>query len=133
MKSLFKNIVLYIFLKYLVFYVLMMFKNNNYMLIRINELKTGGDWFYYLWIFLFLPIVRTILFSAPIYFSFKLKKFFLFPLLIGAVFLAEYFLYTQLASTTDLMNGVYLEIIGVLLFFLFFYRDIVLVYKQQAK
>ncbi len=47
LKSSFKNIVLYTFLKYLFLYVLLMFKNNNYMLIRINDLKTGGDWFYY--------------------------------------------------------------------------------------
>lgn len=132
-KTSFKNITLYIFIKYLIFYVVLMFKNNNYMLIRIDELKTGGDWFYYLWIFLYLPIVSTILSSVPIYFSFKLKKNLLFTLLIGAVFIAEYFLYTYLASTTDRMNGVYLEIIGILIFLLFFYRHIVLIFRQQAK
>jgi hypothetical protein len=132
-KNSFKNIILYIFVKYLIFYVVLMFKNNNYMLIRIDELKTGGDWFYYLWIFLYLPIVSTILFSVPIYFSFKLKKNLLFTLLIGAVFIAEYFLYTYLASTTDRMNGVYLEIIGILIFLLFFYRHIVLILRKQAK
>jgi hypothetical protein len=132
-KNSFKNIMLYIFVKYLIFYVVLMFKNNNYMLIRIDELKTGGDWFYYLWIFLYLPIVSTILFSVPIYFSFKLKKNLLFTLLIGAVFIAEYFLYTYLASTTDRMNGVYLEIIGILIFLLFFYRHIVLILRKQAK
>ncbi len=133
MKSSFKNIALYIFLKYFIFYVLLMFKNNNYTLIRINELKTIGDWFYYLWIFLYLPIVSTVLFSAPIYFSFKLKRGFLFILLILTFFLGEYFLYTYLASTTDIMNGVYLEIISVLLFFLFFYRHIILLFNRQTK
>jgi len=132
-KNSFKNIMLYIFVKYLIFYVVLMFKNNNYMLIRIDELKTGGDWFYYLWIFLYLPIVSTILFSVPIYFSFKLKKILLFTLLLGAVFVAEYFLYTYLASTTDRMNGIYLEIIGILIFLLFFYRHIVLISGKQAK
>jgi len=132
-KLTFKNIALYIFLKYLIFYILLMFKNDDYTLIRINELKTAEDWFYYLWIFLFLPIASALLFSGPIYFSFKLKRVFLFALLIGGVFLAEYFLYTRLASTLDLMNGVYLEIIGILLFLLFFYRHIVLMFNQQSK
>jgi hypothetical protein len=133
MKLSFKNIVVYIFLKYLVFYVFMMFRNKNYTLVRINELKTFGDWFYYLWIFLFMPVIITILFSAPLYFSFRLKQFYFFALVMGAVFVAEYFLYTYLASQLDLMNGVYNAIIGILLFFLFFYRHIVLIFNRRTK
>ncbi len=132
MKLTFKNVLLYIFLKYLIFYVFLMFKNGNYALIRLNDLKTPGDWYYYLWIFLSLPVINAILFSAPIYYSFKFKSLFFFALLIGAVFVAEYFLYTYLASEADLMNGVYSGIISILLFILFFYRHIVSMLNQQA-
>ena len=133
MKPFFKNIVLYIFLKYLAFYVFMMFRNNNYTLIRVNELKTFGDLFYYIWIFPYMPVIITILFSVPIYYSFKLKKIYVFLLLIAAVFVAEYFLYTYWASQLDLMNGVYNAIISIILFILFFYRHIVLVYAQWTR
>ena len=68
------NILLFWFVKYIAFYVLLMFKNNNYALLKVNEIKNGGDLFYYLWLFLFLPVVCMIVFSAPIYFSFRVKS-----------------------------------------------------------
>jgi len=133
MKLTFKNILLYIFLKYLIFYVFLMFKNDNYALIRLNDLKTPVDWVYYLWIFLSLPVIAIIFFSAPIYYSFKIKNIFFFAGAISAVLVAEYFLYTYLASQSDWMNGVYNGIISILLFLLFFYRHIVVIINRQAK
>jgi len=133
MKTTFKNVLLYIFLKYLIFYVFLMFKNSNYALIRLQDLKTMTDWLYYLWIFLFLPAISAILFTAPIYYSFRAKRAIYFILLISAVLVAEYFLYTYFASESDLMNGVYNGIISILLFLLFFYRNIGLIFNQPVR
>jgi len=133
MKVSFRNIVVYIFLKYLIFYIFLMFRNNDYTLISVSTLQTFQDWFFYLFIFLFLPVLNILLFTGPIYYLLKLKKITLFVILWVVCLLIEYVIYTRSASQLDLMNGVYLEIIGILLFLLFFYRHIVLIFKQQAK
>jgi hypothetical protein len=111
----------------------MMFKNHDFTLIEIGELKSVADWQYYLWLFLSLPSLSAVLFSAPNYYSLKVETLWILILLVGATFVIEYFLYTYLASQSDLMNGVYLEIIGILLFLLFFYRHIVFIFRHQAK
>ncbi len=125
-------ILLYWFLKYIAFYIFMMFRNKNYALIMVNDLKTGEDLFMYLWTFLFFPIVCMILFSIPLYFSFKAKAFVYFVLAVFAVLLAEYFIYTHLASQTDLMNGIYNGIISILFLAFFFFRHISNFYKQNV-
>ncbi len=131
LRPAFKNIVLFFFVKYLLFYILLMFKNNDYSLIQIGSLKNSQDVFYYLWIFLFLPIVSIILFSAPIYFAFKVKSWIYFTILTSVVLIAEYFLYTYFASQADLTNGVYNGIISLLLLFLFFFKHISLIFTQR--
>jgi hypothetical protein len=127
------NILLFWFVKYIAFYVLMMFKNKNYSLIRLGDLKTGEDWFYYLWIFLFLPVICMIVFSAPVYLSFKKKGLIYFALIIAVVLITEYLFYTWSASQTDLMNGVYNGIISLLFLVLIFYRHISILYQQNTQ
>ena len=106
------NIVFYFFIKYILFYVFMMFRNNDFTFIEIKDLRNGEDWFLYLWMFLFLPVLCSFLFAAPIYYIFKVKSIVYFILLLGLVFTAEYFLYTYFASQLDLMNGVYNGVIN---------------------
>lgn len=132
LKASFKNILLYILLKYLFFYGLMMFENNNFRLLRFYNLKNGEDWFYYLWLLLSLPVLNMMLFSAPIYFSFRLKNIGYFILAIMAIILAEYFVYVFFTSEKHInMNGVYNGIISLLLFFLFFFKPIRSIFKQK--
>lgn len=111
-------------LKYFVFYVFMMFKNSNYALIEISNLNSFGDVFYYLYIFLFLPIVCFILFSTPIYYSFSNRNLNIF-ILINLVFLiAEYIVYTYFASQSNWFNGIFNAIISVICFALMFRNEI---------
>ena len=131
LKASFKNILLYILLKYLLFYVFMMFKNNDFRLLHFYNLKNGEDWFYYLWLVLFVPVLNMILFSGPIYFIFKTKKAIYFILLMSIILVAEYFLYTYFVSQLDLMNGVYNGVISLLLLLLFFFKPISLIFKQR--
>lgn len=119
-----QKIILFWFVKYLVFYIFMMFRNNNYALIQIDELRSCEDIFYYLWIFLFFPIFCTILFSLPICYSFKVKHLAYFFIIIAFTLIAEYIFYTWAASQSDLINGLYNGIISVLFFLLFFKRSI---------
>ena len=101
----------------------MMFKNNNFYFINPG-IRNVADLFYYLWIFLFLPGLCIVLFSAPIYFAFKVKNTFYFIMIISTIFIGEYFLYTYFASETNLINGVYNGIMSILFFLLFFFKEI---------
>lgn len=130
LKVNFINIVFFFVVKYIVFYIFMMFKNNDFTLIQVNELKGFNDWFFYLWMFLFLPVVCSIIFGIPLYFMFKLKSSIYFIALVGVLVIAEYFLYTNFASQLDLTNGIYNGLLTLLFFILFFYKQIALLFKQ---
>lgn len=114
----------YILIKYLAFYVFLMVKNGNYSFLQFGAIKNGEDLFYYLWLLLFMPIICFVLFSVPLYFSFKVKKIVYFMSIISIFLIAEYFLYTYLASTSNLMNGLYNGVISLAFFVLFFYNHI---------
>jgi hypothetical protein len=124
MKISFKKIFLFMFLKYFVFYVFMMFKNSNYALIEIGNLNSFGDVFYYLWIFLFLPTVCYALFSAPIYYSFSKRNLNIFMLVNVGILIAEYIVYTYLASQSNWYNGMFNAIISIVCFPLVFWKEI---------
>jgi len=126
------NILLFWFVKYIALYMHLMFKNNNYALLKVNEIKNGGDLFYYLWLFLFLPTICMIVFSAPIYFSFRVKSQIYFTLIIAAVLIAEYFIYTWSASQANMMIGVYNGIISLLFLLMFFFRYISILCRQNT-
>ena len=124
MKISFRKILLFMLLKYFVFYVFMMFKNSNYALIEIGDLNSFENVFYYLWIFLFFPIVCFALFSVPIYYSFSKRNLNIFILISVGVLIAEYIVYTFLASTTNLFNGMFNAIISLLCFPIIFWKEI---------
>jgi hypothetical protein len=78
-----------------------MFKNGNFALLEPENLKVGHSLRYFLFVMLPLPVLSMILFSAPIYFTFRVRNAVYFILLLSAVFTAEYFLYTYLASPAN--------------------------------
>lgn len=106
-----------------------MFKSGNYALIEFSKLKTNEDWYYYLWIFLFLPVLCLLIFTAPMYFSFRIKNPVYFALIILAVVVVEYALYTWLASQADFTNGIYNGMLTLLVFLLFFFKRIKIIYQ----
>jgi hypothetical protein len=123
-KISFWNISIFWFIKYIVLYLLLMFKNSDFTFIKVNEIKTGSDLLYYLWIFLFMPVISIIIFSAPVYFLFKVKNVSYFIIIVVLVLVAEYSIYTYLASQNDLLNGVYNELISVAVFAIMFFRSL---------
>jgi len=119
-----KNLLLFIFLKYLLFYVFMMFKNHDYTLISIFHLKTFADWLYYLFVFLSLPIVYCLLFIVMLHYALNTKRLWICVFVIVVVFALEYLVYTWLASTSDYYNGLYNAVIGATVLWLFFYNSV---------
>lgn len=118
------NIVIFFYVKYLVFYLVLMFKNKNYGLLEVRNLTTTEDWFYYLVLIFSMPTVSSILFTLPIHYSMKSHKVAIQVLVLVIVFVLEYFLYTYLASPSNFVNGIILTFLGIVIFIAFFGRNI---------
>ncbi|KZE77640.1 hypothetical protein AV926_14035 [Myroides marinus] len=124
LKLKFSNVLVYIFVKYLIIFFLFMVKDNNFKLLELNNIKNGQDLFYYLWIILFFPIIDIILFSIPLYYSLKIKNMIYFILSSLTIFGVEYLMNVYFTSQKILDIDVLLKVvIGVILFFIFFYKN----------
>lgn len=124
LKPKFFSIVLFFLIKYLTLYILLMFKDNNYKILEISNIKNGADLFYYLWVILFLPLISIAIFSFPLIYSFRLRQPLYFSIIIMLLLGLEYVFYTYFASQANLMNGVYNLGLSLLFLFIFFYRSI---------
>jgi hypothetical protein len=125
----FKHIAFYLFVKYSVFAVVLALLDNRFKSLVIDNADNNpsslfwGTFQYSFEVVAFILLMVLIL-TAPIYFSFKIKKALYFWIAQITIFISEYFIYTQLASTSDLKNGLYNVLISVLLFPLFFFKHI---------
>ena len=134
LKPSFLNVLLFLFVKYMVFYGILMIRNNNYSLLDQDNLAGGHTFVYFLLIMMPYPLVNMILFSAPIYFSLKVKNITHFILLIGGFLIAEYLVYVLFTSVKYAdITGVYNAILSLLFLLLFFYKRINLIFKHAAK
>ncbi len=129
----FLNIVFYIFLRHLIFYIFMMIKNNRLNILNANNFKSIEDIIYYILIFLPLPLISIILSSVPIYLTFKKGNVITFFMTFSIVFLIEYSIYTYLASEADPLNGIYYILIGFLLLLILFYKSIKLIFTKRVR
>ena len=103
----------------------MVIDNSN----NMHEIISNS--FYYLLYVLVFMIIFILAFSAPIYFTFKVKNIVSFICLISIIFIAEYFLYVYLGSQKYFFDkeGIYNGIISISFFILFFYKHIRLLGK----
>lgn len=132
MKVSFLKVVLFIFLKYIVFYVFRAIKLGSYGKTNFTDANAEG-WFYFIIVFLALPVVCTILFAAPIYFSFNIRNNGLFTIALVAILIAEYFVYVYLTSDRHIdINGVYNGIISLIFFLIFFIIPLGKWFKKSA-
>lgn len=112
-----KSIVLFIFLKYIVFFIFLMVLRNDYSLFSGSFLGVLG---YFMVFMLPLPALIALIFTFPLFFAFRLKKFvFFIPAVIG-ILAFEYLVYTGFASTENLTNGLYNGLISVILGLIYF-------------
>lgn len=131
LKPTFLNICIGILLKYLIFYVLLMLINSEFKLLQINNIKSGQDLFYYLWIVLFFPIIDMILFATPLYFSFKARKKINFIIGIILILLVEYFIYAYFTSQKLFDRDALLKmIITIVVLLIFFHKTIRSKFKE---
>jgi hypothetical protein len=133
LKATFKNILLFILLKYLIFILSAMIFTGNYKLLEIQNIKTAEDLFYYLWLVFFFPVVAMIFFSCPLYFSFRIKSHFLFVFCIAGIFLSEYLVYVYFTSAQYFnMKGVLNLILSITFFFFLFHREILNIRNKSS-
>jgi hypothetical protein len=131
-KPTFLNVCICILISYIIFLVTSMVTNEDYRLLEFSNIRSSQDLFYYLWIVLFFPIVDIILFSVPLFYSFKIKKIFVFILTIIAVYMFEYLIIIYFTSQKIYNeDGLQKVIIGVILFFIFFYKNKFKLYKRR--
>lgn len=132
LKSKFSNVVIYVFIKYFIVFLLFMIKDNNLKLLKLNNIRNGEDLFYYLWIVLFFPIIDIILFSIPLYYSFKIKNKVYFVLSLLIIFGVEYLMNVYFSSQKIFDIDVFIKvIIGIIVFLIFFYRVIFYKFKEN--
>jgi hypothetical protein len=120
------NVIAFFFIKYVTFYIFLMLLNQNYSFIRIDQLRTGQDVFYYLFLFLFLPVVMTVLLILPVYLSFKIKNIFGFSTVFLIVLALECVIYTWSTSQRITLYSFYNLMVSLIVFCVFFYKAIIL-------
>lgn len=130
-KPTFLNIIIYLLLTSITFYVLMMFKNQDYRLIEMDNLLRGYSFIYFAFVMMPLPFFSIILFSLPIYYSFKIKNSVYWGLLMIAILIGKYLFYIFMTSRIlyDL-NGIYYLLINFIYLILFFSSEMKLILKK---
>jgi hypothetical protein len=88
------HLIAFIFCKYLLYYLILAAINFDPESFSSSK---GVSILFTLLIFLPLPIVNTLLFLCPIYYSFKVPRIFSFLILLGWI-LGEYYIFTRLTS-----------------------------------
>lgn len=128
LKPSFRNILLYLFVKYLVFCLILAFRENRFKKLVVNNSQGAQDmatnsFYYVLYVMIFI-VALMLVFSAPFYYAFKVKRPVFFALLISVILVVEYLLYTYLASPSDVMNGLYNGVISIIFLFVFFFKTL---------
>ncbi len=82
------RIILYYITKYFALFSISMIFNNDYKILNLKgNIHSVEELFFFLWIILFYPIVNIIVFTIPIYLSFKYIKNFVIFLLLNFIFM----------------------------------------------
>lgn len=121
----FGNLLVYSILKYVLFCLLLMMIRKDFGFINGD---INGVLVYFIFIIMPLCVISYVIFALPVYLMYKSKISWILSFII-LLALGEYYVYSLLASELDAMNGVYLEIVGILLMMIFYGRSFVKKFK----
>jgi hypothetical protein len=122
----YKNVVFCIILKFILFLWILGIKRNDYRLMSFHL----DTLIYYLVIVFPIILIDIVLFSAPIYFAFKVKNFFLFALAIVILLIIDSCLYVVGTSySVNDRNGIIYFTISSWALIFFFYKTIASKYE----
>lgn len=122
-KSIAFKIFLFIFIKYVFFYIFLMYKNSNFSLLEWNNIIKGHSLIYFFFVML-IPIILCIIFCfTPLYLAFKANNKMLSIFYIFTAFAFEYFLYVFETSRTYFydLNGIYNALFSLAFLILFLF------------
>lgn len=120
---------IYFLAKYIIFYLFLAVKNNDFYFFEVSNMK----YFMYWWLLLSLSLFCFLIFCIPIFLVLKSKNKSIFITFFLLMLVSEYLIYTYLESQLDLLNGIYNEIIGLLLFIVIFYKQIKIVFAKNTQ
>lgn len=125
------SIVLFVLLKYIIFFLFLMILRGDYRLFSSGII----DGLTFFLIFMMpLPALIALIFTFPLFYIFQLKKTIFFILSLVGILIAEYFVYTFYASSTNFVNGLYNSLISVVVGIIFFgLLNNILSSKKQKK
>ncbi len=120
------NICFYLFIKSIIFYLLLMVVNNDFTMLKsVLDTKKWQDFFFNIWIILFFPLLDIVLFSIPLYLSFKIKKEVYFILSIFIILFLEHLIYIYFTSQKILdIDAFFKVVISLILLVGIFYKTI---------
>ena len=125
-KPKFFDIIFYFLIKYIIFFAILAFIGNRFKSIVIdssdNKSELLSNFLYYSLYPTIIVGLFTLVFSIALFLLMKMSRGLYFLLMYLLLLTVEYLLYTYLASPSDLMNGFYNMMIGVLLLLVFFYK-----------
>jgi hypothetical protein len=124
----YRNIVFFIFSKYLIFSIVLAFLDNRFKSIVLDNSKTTADlmvnsFHYFIYVILAI-IVYVAIFSLPYYFAFKINNKIIFILTISLIFFGESLFYVWFNSPGNLRNGEIDLLVGILTMLLFFFKPL---------
>jgi len=108
-----------------------MFKNQDFKLVEKSNLLEGHSLTYFVFVMLPFPLLIMLLFSAPIFYVFKIKNVLIFGLLMAIILIAEYLVYIFMTSRKLYdINGIYYTVLSLSFLMIFFHRQIISKFKE---
>jgi len=128
LRARFRNIVLFVFSKYLIFAIILATLDNRFKSLVADVSHTTEDWiagtFHYFMYVLIVTTLFVVIFSGPYWLVFQIKNKILFPVAALLVLGSDAWCYVWLNATGNWRYGVIHFSVGVLVMLLFFFKPI---------
>lgn len=123
-----KNIFISLWVKYIIFFLILSFIDNRFKKIVLDNAETSLQIFKltlgYILTLLLYTIPLIISFGFPLYYILKIKKKLYFIFSIILFFIIEYLVYTYFYSPSNVSLGLYNMLIGIVVLYVFFRKSI---------
>lgn len=127
-KIRFLNSILFLLIKYSIFFFIIAFIGGRFKSAVLDNAGTQFEAFKLTFGYVFYVLIYSVLlialFFSPLYFILKIEKGYLFLLAIAVFYGVEFVVYSYLYSPSDLTLGFYNATVGGVLLFVFFGRSI---------
>ena len=128
MRPRFKNIVFFVFVKYVVFAIVLATMDERFKTLVTDRSNTTSEWitntFHYSMYVLLVIAAFVVLFSLPYWLTFRIKHKLLFVLAVLLVLVADSICYVWLNASGNVRYGEIDLLVGILTLLVFFFKPI---------